>query len=158
MPQKNAGIVVTNVPAYSSDSVAQITFSLLLELVVNVGVHNRSVHEGEWAKSIDFSYSKTPLLELSGLTFGIVGFGRIGKSVAKIASAFGMKVLVNNRSELITIPEYVTVVDKLELFKNSDVVSLHAPLTSENLEFINSQILSVMKSSAYLIKHWTWGG
>jgi glycerate dehydrogenase len=146
-----SGIVVTNVPAYSTDSVAQITFSLLLELTINVGVHNDSVHKGEWANSADFSYCKTPLLELSGLTFGIVGFGRIGKSVAKIADAFGMKVLVNNRSEMKDIPEYVTVASKSELFSESDIVSLHAPLTDKNNEFVNTKMLSLMKSSAFLI-------
>lgn len=145
------GIVVANVPAYSTDSVAQLTFSLLLELVMNVGIHNKSVHNGEWANSADFSYSKTSLFELQGLTFGIIGFGRIGRAVAKIANAFGMNVLVNNRSELHDIPDYVNVVDKSEIFKNSDVVSLHAPLTIENLEFVNAEILNLMKSTAYLI-------
>jgi len=145
------GIVVTNVPAYSTDSVAQLTFSLLLELTLNVGVHNQSVQNGEWANSKDFSYSKTPLIELQGLTIGIVGFGRIGQTVAKIANAFGMKVLVNNRSEIKNLQEYVTVVNKTELFKNSDVVSLHVPLTDENSEFINKEILSLMKPSSYII-------
>ncbi|MBU0472723.1 MAG: D-2-hydroxyacid dehydrogenase [Bacteroidetes bacterium] len=145
------GIVVTNVPAYSTDSVAQITFSLLLELVINVGVHDKSVHKGEWANSADFSYSKTPLIELQGLTFGIIGFGRIGRAVAKIANAFGMNVLANNRSEIKEIPDYVTVADKPEIFNNCDVVSLHVPLTNENSEFVNAKILSMMKSSAYII-------
>ncbi|PIQ08553.1 MAG: glycerate dehydrogenase [Ignavibacteriales bacterium CG18_big_fil_WC_8_21_14_2_50_31_20] len=145
------GIVVTNVPAYSTDSVAQITFSLLLELVINVGVHDKSVHKGEWENSDDFSYSKTPLIELQGLTFGIIGFGRIGRTVAKIANAFGMNVLANNRSEIKEIPDYVTVADKSEIFNNCDVVSLHVPLTNENSEFVNAKILSMMKSSAYII-------
>lgn len=145
------GIVVTNVPAYSTDSVAQITFSLLLELIVNVGIHNESVHKGEWENSDDFSYSKTPLIELQGLTFGIIGFGRIGRTVAKIATAFGMNVLANNRSEIKEIPGYVTVADKSEIFNNCDVVSLHVPLTNENSEFVNAKILSMMKSSAYII-------
>ena len=145
------GIVVTNVPAYSTDSVAQLAFSLLLELTLNVGTHNKSVQNGEWTNSVDFSYSKTPLIELNGLTVGIFGFGRIGQTVAKIANAFGMKVLVNNRSEVINAPEYITVVDKIELFKNSDVVSLHAPLTEENTEFVNKEMIALMKSTAYLI-------
>lgn len=145
------GITVTNVPAYSTDSVAQLTFSLLLELTMNVGIHSESVKRGDWVNSIDFSYSKSPLIELQGLTFGIIGFGRIGKAVAKIANAFGMKVLVNNRSQLKDIPDYITVVDKLEVFKNSDIVSLHAPLTAENNQFVNKDILNLMKSSAWLI-------
>ncbi len=147
----NNGIVVTNVPAYSTDSVAQVTFSLLLELLINVGIHNTSVHNREWQNSIDFSYAKTPLIELNGLTIGIVGFGRIGKSVAKIANAFGMTVLANNRSKIKDAHEYVKVVEKEELFKTSDVVSLHAPLTDENSEFLNSKIINIMKPTSYII-------
>jgi glycerate dehydrogenase len=145
------GITVTNVPAYSTDSVAQLTFSILLELTMNVGIHNESVRRGNWVNSVDFSYSKSRLIELQGLTFGIIGFGRIGKAVAKIANAFEMKVLVNNRSQLKDIPDYITVVDKLEVFKNSDIVSLHVPLTAENNQFVNKDILDLMKPSAYLI-------
>ena len=145
------GIIVTNVPAYSTDSVAQLTFSLLLELTLNVGVHNQSVQNDEWTNSKDFSYSKTPLIELNGLTLGIVGFGGIGQAVAKIANAFGMKVLVNNRSEIKNLPEYLTVVDKTELFKMSDVVSLHVPLTDESSEFVNNDMLKLMKPTAYFI-------
>ena len=144
-------IVVTNVPAYSTDSVAQLTFSLLLELVMNVGIHNQSVKNDEWINSMDFSYTKSPLIELQGLTFGIVGYGGIGKAVAKIASAFGMNVLVNNRSEIKDAPEYVTVVDKRELFKNCDVISLHTPLTDENSQFVNKGMLALMKPTAYIL-------
>ena len=144
------GIVVTNVPAYSTDSVAQLTFSLLLELAMNVGIHNQSVQKGEWANSADFSYSKTPLIELSGLTLGIVGFGQIGKAVAKIADAFGMKVIVNNRSEIDT-PEYATQVELTKIFEESDVVSLHTPLTDENNQFVNKEMLDLMKPTSYLI-------
>ena len=144
-------IVVTNVPAYSTDSVAQLTFSLLLELVMNVGIHNQSVKNDEWINSMDFSYTKSPLIELQGLTFGIVGYGGIGKAVAKIASAFGMNVLVNNRSEIKDAPEYVTVVDKRELFKNCDVISLHTPLTDENSQFVNKGMLALMKPMAYIL-------
>lgn len=145
------GLIVTNVPAYSTNSVAQLTFSLLLELVMNVGIHNQSVQSGEWANSKDFSYTKSPLIELHGLTLGIVGFGRIGQAVAKIANAFGMKIIVNNRSELKSIPEYATVVDKVDLFKNSDILSLHIPLTDENTEFVNKEMIVLMKPTAYLI-------
>ncbi len=144
------GIIVTNVPAYSTDSVAQLTFSLLFELVVNVGTHNQSVKKGEWVNSPDFSYSKTPLIELSGLTLGIVGFGRIGKAVIKIANAFGMKVIVNNRSKIYA-PEYASQVELTKIFEESDVVSLHTPLTDENNQFVNKEILALMKPTAYLI-------
>lgn len=145
------GIVVTNVPAYSTDSVAQLTFSLLLELVMNVGIHNQSVQKGEWANSLDFSYSKIPLVELNGLTLGIVGFGKIGQAVAKIANAFGMKIIVNSRNEIINLPEYATQVNLKKIFKESDVISLHTPLTAENNQFVNNKMLTLMKSSAYLI-------
>jgi len=148
---KNAGIVVTNVPAYSTDSVAQLTFSLLLELTMNVGVHNHSVKNEEWVNSVDFSYAKTPLIELDGLTFGIIGFGRIGKAVAKIANAFGMQVIVNNRSMINNLPEYATQVELQNIFKQSDVVSLHTPLTEENNQFVNKEKLNLMKKSAYLL-------
>ena len=145
------GIVVTNVPAYSTDSVAQLTFSLLLELVMNVGIHNQSVQKGEWANSLDFSYSKIPLVELNGLTLGIVGFGKIGQAVAKIANAFGMKIIVNSRNEIINLPEYATQVNLKKIFKERDVISLHTPLTAENNQFVNNKMLTLMKSSAYLI-------
>ncbi len=145
------GIVVTNVPAYSTNSVAQHTFALLLELVSSVGVHNISVQNGEWVKAEDFTYSKTPLIELNGLTLGIIGFGQIGRAVAKIANAFGMKILINNRSEIIKAPEYVTSTSKIELLKNSDVISLHTPLTSENEKFIDKEAIEMMKPTAYFI-------
>ncbi len=145
------GIVVTNVPAYSTSSVAQLTFSLMLELVTNVGIHNQSVQKGEWVSSQDFSYSKTPLVELSGLTLGIVGFGKIGREVVKIANAFGMKIIVNNRSVITNLPEYVTQVELTNIFEMSDIVSLHTPLTVENIKFVNSEMLKLMKSSSYLI-------
>ncbi len=143
-------ITVTNVPAYSTDSVTQLTFSLLLELAMNVGIHNQSVQKGEWVSSSDFSYSKTPLIELSGLTLGVIGFGRIGKAVAKIADAFGMKVIVNNRSKIDT-PEYATQVELTKIFEESDVVSLHTPLTDENNQFVNKEMLALMKPTSYLI-------
>ncbi len=143
-------ITVTNIPAYSTDSVAQLTFSLLLELAMNVGIHNQSVQKGEWVSSSDFSYSKTPLIELSGLTLGIVGFGQIGKAVAKIADVFGMKVIVNNRSKIDT-PEYATQVELTKIFEESDVVSLHTPLTDENNQFVNKEMLALMKPTSYLI-------
>jgi glycerate dehydrogenase len=145
------GIAVTNVPAYSTNSVAQLTFSLLLELVMNVGGHNQSVKHGEWCNAKDFSYSKSSLIELTDLTLGIVGFGQIGSAVAKIANAFGMKIIANNRSKIKTAPSYISFVSKVELFKSSDVISLHAPLTDNNFQFVNNDMLKIMKPSAYLI-------
>ncbi len=145
------GIVVTNVPAYSTNSVAQLTFSLLLELTMNVGIHNLSVQNGDWENSKDFSFTKSTLIELNGLTMGIIGFGKIGKAVAKIANAFGMKVLINNRSALTKSPNYTTQVEVTKIFEESDVVSLHTPLTDENNQFVNSELINLMKPTSYFI-------
>jgi len=145
------GVVVTNVPAYSTDSVAQLTFALLLELLMNVSVHNSSVKNGEWTNSKDFSYSKSQLIELRGLTLGIIGFGRIGKAVAKIANAFGMRVIAKNRSRIHIENSFVKEVGLEEIISDSDVISIHTPLTDENKEFVDNDFLSKMKSSAYLI-------
>ncbi|SFB44712.1 glycerate dehydrogenase [Cohnella sp. OV330] len=146
------GIAVTNVPGYGTDSVAQSVFALLLELCQHAGLHDRSVKAGEWASSPDFSYWKMPLAELSGKTMGIVGYGRIGEAVARIAHAFGMKVAAYKRHpdgpppfqgfEWASLPE---------LLESSDVVSLHCPLTPETEELINRDSLARMKRSAFLI-------
>jgi glycerate dehydrogenase len=143
------GIVVTNVRGYSSDSVAQVTFALLLELTLHVGRHNTSVHTGDWVASPDFSYSKSPLIELAGKTIGLVGYGDIGRNVAAIAKAFGMKVLVNRRHP--NQDADTQYVDLETLFSQSDVVSLHCPATPDTIGFVNRTLLSIMKPSAYLI-------
>jgi glycerate dehydrogenase len=151
---KERGILVTNVPAYSTDSVAQATFALLLELTNHVGEHAATVRDGRWARSPDFCYWEFPLVELAGLTLGIVGYGRIGQQVARIGAAFGMNVLAwqrrpeNSRSVAET---GVRRVDLETLLSASDVVSLHCPLTAETKGIINSQRLSLMKTSAYLL-------
>lgn len=147
---KKRNIVVTNIPAYSTDSVAQMVFSHLLNFKQNVSVHARSVKNGDWSNSIDFAYWKTPQTELSGKTMGIIGFGRIGQAVARIALAFGMKVIFNNRSKKQTNPD-ATQVDLNTLLKESDVVSINCPLTDENAGFINKAALEKMKPTAFLI-------
>lgn len=144
-------IMVTNVPAYSTYSTAQHTFALLLEATNQVGQHNQAVHEGEWIKSMDFSFCRSPLLELNKLNFGIVGYGVIGQKVAEIAHAFGMNVLVHTRSVAKTMNFEVNVVDKTTLFKESDVISLHCPLTPETQHIINKTTLDLMKPSAILL-------
>lgn len=144
------GITVTNVPAYSTDSVAQMTFALLLELCLHPGAHSDGVLRGEWTASKDFSYWKYPLTELAGKTIGIIGFGRIGQAVAKIASAFGMKVLVHTRTRPAGI-EGISFVDFDELIRRSDIISLHCPLTDETKEMINRQSIEMMKDGAFLI-------
>ena len=147
---KNAGIIVTNIPAYSTNSVAQMVFSHILNFTQNVAIHAESVKNGDWAKSIDFAYWKTPQTELAGKTLGIIGFGKIGQAVAKIALAFGMKVIFNNRSLKRTEIKAVQV--ELEtVFSESDFISINCPLTEENAGFINRSALAKMKKTAFLI-------
>ena len=147
--QKN--IIVTNIPSYGTSSVAQMVFALLLELTQNVGHHSNSVRRGDWSKSEDWCYWEKPLIELDGLTMGIVGFGRIGKATADIARAFGMKVITNDAVTIESPPDWVKVVDQDAIFRESGVVSLHCPLTSANKHFVNSAKINLMKKSAFLI-------
>ena len=145
------GIVVTNIPAYSTDSVAQLVFSHILNIVNRVEMHATSVRSGEWTKSPDFAYWKSPQSELTGKTIGIIGFGRIGRKVAEIAGAFGMKVIFNNRSQVPYAPVQMRQLAMEEVFAESDVVSINCPLSAENSEFVNQQLLQKMKKSAILI-------
>jgi glycerate dehydrogenase len=145
------GIIVTNIPAYSTNSVAQNVFALLLEITQNVGHHSKRVFEGAWVNSKDFSFREKPLIELNEMTMGIIGFGRIGRAAANIAQAFGMTVITHNRSEINNLPPWVTAVSLDDIFNKSDVISLHCPLTDENSKMINSKRLEQMKSSAILI-------
>ncbi len=145
---KKRNIIVTNIPAYSTNAVAQHVFSFITNFTNNVALHNQSVHNGDWIKSPDFVYWKQPLTELAGKTLGIFGFGNIGRKVAQIASAFDMKVICNTRTPKTDMPEFVS---KEELFKRSDFLSLHAPLTEETKNIINKESLSLMKKTAYLI-------
>lgn len=144
------GIIVTNVPAYSTMSVAQMTFSLLLELCFHAGAHSESVFSGEWAACNDFCYWKYPLTEVSGKTIGLVGYGNTGKAVARIAIAFGMRVLVHTRTVRQT-EENVTFVSLDELLAQSDILSLHCPLTDDTRGMINRNSLQTMKNGAILI-------
>lgn len=146
------GIVVTNVPGYSTQSVAQLTFSLLLELCQHVQRHSDSVMEGKWARSTHFSYWNYPLIELAGKTMGIVGFGDIGKKVADIATAFDMHVVAYSRTQTDQSHRHnFRWVGLDELLEQSDVVSLHCPLTPQTQGIINAKALSKMKSSAFLL-------
>jgi len=143
------GIVVTNVPTYGTDSVAQMVFALLLELTQKVGYHSQTVHEGRWSNSSNFCYWDFPLIELAGLTMGIVGCGRIGQATARLANAFGMKV-----QGFDAIPfecDFIKFASLEEIFKQSDVISLHCPLTPETQGIINTANLSLMKRTAFLI-------
>jgi len=145
------GIVVTNVKAYGPASVAQHTFALLLALVNHIELHSQSVRNGDWATSEDFCYWKTPLVELAGKTIGLVGLGDIGSQVAKIASAFGMKVIAYRKNPEQTHNTDIEMVSMKTLFKQSDVISLHCPLTEETKDLINAERLLWMKPTAYLL-------
>jgi glycerate dehydrogenase len=139
---RQRAVPVSNVPEYGTDSVAQHTFALLLELSNRVGLHAAAVIAGEWTRSPDFAFWKAPIVELSGLTIGIVGRGRIGRRVGEIGRAFGMRVITastRDRSEL------------ERLFSQSDVVTLHCPLDAQNTRFVDRDLLRRMKRSAFLI-------
>lgn len=143
-------IAVTNVPGYSTEDVAQMTFALILELMLHVGNHSALVKSGMWEDSKDFCFWNFPLIELNGKTLGIIGFGSIGKRVCDIALAFGMKVIVNTRTPR-PLPEGVEAVSKEELFAKADIVTLHCPLTDDNANLICSETISMMKDGAYII-------
>jgi glycerate dehydrogenase len=148
---RERGVVVTNVPAYGTRSVAQHTFALLLELTQHVGHHARTVRDGRWVRSPDWCYWDQPLVELDGLTMGIVGYGRIGQAVAKLAEAFGMKVITSAPSSGRKRQPNVAAVDLDYLFSESDVVSLHCPLTPETKHLVNAQRLARMKPTVFLV-------
>ncbi len=145
------GIIVTNIPAYSTQSVAQLTLALILELCHHVGAHSDSVIRGDWTNSKDFCYWNYPLVELAGKNLGIIGYGQIGKAVIKLASAFGMKILVYSRSQGIKEEGDISFVSLEDLLANSDVVSLHSPLTAQTENLINEATLSKMKDGAFFI-------
>lgn len=145
------GIPVTNVPTYGTAAVAQFTMALILEMCHRVGLHNHSVHQGDWAKSDSFCYWLTPQMELAGKTLGIIGFGRIGKAVGKLATAFGMRVITYNRSESEEGRKIADYVDLDTLFAQSDIISLHCPLFPETEKIINSANIAKMKDGAMLV-------
>lgn len=149
---KTQGITVTNVPDYSSKSVAQFTMALILELCHHIGAHNVAVQQGDWIKSKDFSFWNYPLIELAEKTLGIIGFGKIGKATAKLAQAFGMKILVFNRTVYSEFEsDNLKFVPLDDLLQNSDFISLHCPLTDETKGIINSSSIEKMKKSAFII-------
>ena len=145
------GITVCNVPAYSTPGVTQAVFALLLELTNRTGHHSASVHAGRWSAGPDFSYWDGTLVELAGLTLGIVGYGAIGSAVAAVGRALGMRILGNRRMAEGPIPEGGAFVSLDRLFQESDVISLHCPLTPETKGLVNAARLSQMKPTAYLI-------
>ena len=144
------GIPVSNVPEYGTDSVAQFVFALLLELCHGTALHHSAVRHGEWTARGDFSFWKTPQVELAGKTMGIVGYGRIGARVGELAHAFGMDVAAYNPRPK-NAPDHVTFTSLGDLFATADVVSLHCPMTGDNKEFVNQHLLRRMKPWALLI-------
>lgn len=148
---RKRNIPVCNVPDYGTAAVAQFTFALLLELCHQVGHHGQAVREGKWSACRDFCFWDTPQMELAGKTLGIIGFGRIGRAVGKIAKAFGMNVIAYNRSQCEEGWEVGRYVNLEELLATSDVISLHCPLTPENTGMINKDTISKMKGGAILL-------
>ena len=144
-------IVVSNIPAYSTMSVAQHAFALLLNVTNSVSHYAKESRSGVWSHCPDFCYWNTPLLELAGKTIGIVGFGNIGSQVAQIAHAFGMEVIAATSKTIGSLPDYVKKTTIEGLFASSDVISLHCPLTNDNFHFINEKAISFMRKGVILI-------
>lgn len=148
---KLRGIPVCNIPAYSTDSVAQFTFALLLELCHQVGAHSQAVHRGDWCNCPDFCFWYTPQTELAGKTLGIIGFGSIGQAVGRIARAFGMRVLAYSRSIRESGKDIAEYVSLDTLYAQSDFISLHCPLFPETAGMINAESISRMKDGVILL-------
>lgn len=149
---REKGITVTNIPSYGTDAVAQMVFALLFELTNHVAEHNRAVKEGQWSAKADWCFWNKPLMEISGKTIGIIGYGRIGQAVGRIAEAFGMKVLAyatKPRRELES--ENMRYVELDELYESSDIISLHCPLTDATRGMINKESIDRMKNGVILI-------
>ena len=148
---RQRGIVVANVPAYSTASVAQLAFAHILNITMQVQHHSEEVHKGRWMRNRDFCFWDNTLIELEGKTIGLVGFGNTGQATAAIALGFGMKVLAYTSKSQDKLPKGVCSVSLDELFSSSDIVSLHCPLTPETRGLVNAERIAQMKSTAILI-------
>ncbi len=149
---RKRGIVVTNIPAYSTQSVAQLAIAHLLHITNNIAAHDEAVHKGEWGSCPDFTFTLSPQIELADKTFAIVGLGNTGRATAEIAHALGMRVVAFTSKEQAQLPIYINKVETLEqLFREADVLSLHCPLTPSTKHIINREHLAWMKPSAILI-------
>ncbi len=148
---KKQGIVVTNIPAYSTDSVAQMVFAFILNFTQQVMLHTNDVKSGKWTNCEDFSFTSSPQIEIAGKTLGIVGFGKIGQKVAGIGKAFGMNIIFYAPSKKQGFKKFAQQVTLSEVFKQSDYVSINCPLTPENEGFVNRDLLGVMKPGAFLV-------
>lgn len=148
---KACGILVTNVPAYGPDAVAQMVFAHILHHTQAVAVHHQAVVDGQWVSCKDFCFTLTPLQSLKGKTLGLIGYGDIGQQVAKLALAFGMKVLVNTRAVVTDLPQGIMWAERDTVLGESDIISLHCPLTPQTERLINSHTLGLIKPKALLI-------
>jgi glycerate dehydrogenase len=148
---KERGIVVTNTPAYSTISVAQMAFAHILNITQNVAHHSNEVKNGRWTNSEDFCFWDTPLTELSGLKLGIVGLGRTGMATARVAFGFGMSVCAYTSKSQLQLPPEIKMMTKEEIFTECDIISLHCPLTEETRELVDAKRLASMKPTAILI-------
>ena len=148
---RRAGVTVCNVPAYSTASVAQTVFALLLAITNRVESYSASVHAGDWSRCADFSYRLGPIEELDGLTMAVYGLGNIGSRVAAIAHAFGMKVISFTSKQQDALPPYIEKVSRDEMFRRADILSLNAPLAADNRHFVCGETLALMKPTAILI-------
>jgi glycerate dehydrogenase len=150
---KQRGIPVTNIPTYGTDSVAQHTIALLLTMARQVSLHNDAVQRGEWSRNADWCFTLTPIIELTGRTLGVVGFGRIGEAVARIAAAMGMKIITDKANPpTVPTPGYeVELVDLDTLFARSDAITLHCPLTPQTQHMVNAARLAKMKPGAIIL-------
>lgn len=148
---KEKGIPVSNIPSYSTDAVAQLVMSFILELSMNVGLHSESVRDGDWCRCNDFCFWKTPLVELSGKTLGIFGLGKIGRAVAERAKAFGMNIVAYAPRIHGDEPDYIKLMSLDDMLAVSDIVSMHCPLTPETEGIVNDDFINKMKNDAYFI-------
>lgn len=148
---KARNIIVTNIPTYGTQAVAQFTMALLLEVCHHVGAHSQAVHNGRWINSQDFCFWETPLMELSGKTMGLLGLGRIGTAVAKLAGAFGMRVVAYSRSQQSEGEQVAEYLSLEQVLAQADVLSLHMPLTPETQGMVNRDFIAKMKPGAILL-------
>lgn len=148
---KKLGIVVTNIPSYSTNSVAQTVFAHLLNITTHVGYHAEQVRNGRWTRNRDFCFWDMPLIELHGLTMGIVGLGNTGMAVANLAHAFGMKVIAETSKKQSDLPNNICKMSRENMFRESDVLSLHCPLNDDTRNLVNAERLALMKPSAIII-------
>lgn len=148
---KAKGIIVTNIPAYSTNSVAQMVFAHILNIAQHIQSHSDQVHAGKWTNSPDFCFWDSPLLELHGKTIGIVGLGSIGMAVARIALGFGMNVIAHTSKSQFQLSREIKKVDLDDLFREADIISLHCPYTNDTKNMVNKRRLALMKPTSILI-------